>query len=65
MSIGSFRCSCLALLVAGTFFRRSRVGRFVHSYNQNGTVAAAMQERPRDVFDRVFIGLALEMLEEG
>ena len=31
-------------LVAGTFFRRSRVGRFVHSYNANGTVAAAMQE---------------------
>ncbi|MEE3373371.1 MAG: DUF1552 domain-containing protein [Planctomycetota bacterium] len=41
-------------LVSGTFFRRSRVGRFVHSYNANGTVAAAMQERPRDVFDRVF-----------
>ena len=32
-------------LVSGTFFRRSRVGRFVHSYNANGTVAAAMQER--------------------
>ena len=46
-------------LVAGTFFRRSRVGRFVHSYNENGTVAAAMQERPRDVFDRVFGAIAL------
>ena len=45
-------------LVAGTFFRRSRVGRFVHSYNDNGTVAAAMQERPRDVFDRVFGAIA-------
>ncbi len=45
-------------LVAGTFFRRSRVGRFVHSYNENGTVAAAMQERPRDVFDRVFGAIA-------
>lgn len=45
-------------LVAGTFFRRSRVGRFVHSYNMNGTVAAAMQERPRDVFDRVFGAIA-------
>lgn len=45
-------------LVAGTFFRRSRVGRFVHSYNANGTVAAAMQERPRDVFDRVFGAIA-------
>lgn len=41
-------------LVAGTFFRRSRVGRYVHSYNDDGTVAAAMQETPRDLFDRVF-----------
>lgn len=41
-------------LNAGTFFRRSRVSRYVHSYNNDGTVAATMQERPRDVFDRVF-----------
>lgn len=41
-------------LVAGTFFRRSRVGRYVHSYNEDGTVAAAMQETPRDLFERVF-----------
>lgn len=41
-------------LVAGTFFRRSRVSRYVHSYNSDGTVAGHMQERPRDVFDRVF-----------
>jgi hypothetical protein len=41
-------------LVAGTFFRRSRVGRYVHSYNEDGSVAAAMQETPRDLFDRVF-----------
>jgi hypothetical protein len=41
-------------MVAGTFFRRSRVGRYVHSYNEDGTVAASMQERPRDLFDRVF-----------
>ena len=40
--------------VAGTFFRRSRVSRYVHSYNQDGTVAATMQERPRDLFDRLF-----------
>lgn len=39
---------------AGTFFRRSRVGRYVHSYNMDGTVAATMQERPRDLFDRLF-----------
>lgn len=41
-------------VVAGTFFRRSRVSRFVHSYNEDGTVAATMQERPRDLFERVF-----------
>jgi hypothetical protein len=41
-------------LVGGTFFRRSRVGRYVHSYNPDGTVAATMQERPRDLFERVF-----------
>ena len=46
-------------LVGGTFFRRSRVCRYVHSYNPDGTVAAAMQERPRDVFDRVFGTIAL------
>ncbi|MFT5471664.1 MAG: hypothetical protein ACI8UO_006801 [Verrucomicrobiales bacterium] len=41
-------------LIGGTFFRRSRVSRYVHSYNPDGTVAATMQEKPRDVFDRVF-----------
>jgi hypothetical protein len=41
-------------LVGGTFFRRSRVGRYVHSFNEDGTVAAAMQETPRDLFERVF-----------
>lgn len=41
-------------LVAGTFFRRSRLSRYVHSYKNDGTVAARMQEKPRDVFDRVF-----------
>jgi len=41
-------------LIAGTFFRRSRVGRYVHSFNSDGSVAATMQERPRDLFDRVF-----------
>ena len=45
-------------LVAGTFFRRSRVSRYVHSYNPDGTVAGAMQESPRQLFDRVFGGLA-------
>lgn len=41
-------------LVGGTFFRRSRVCRYVHSYNPDGTVAATMQEKPRDLFERVF-----------
>ncbi len=45
-------------LIAGTFFRRSRVSRYVHSYNEDGTVAATIQERPRDLFDRVFGTLA-------
>lgn len=46
-------------LVAGTFFRRSRVGRYVHSYNMDGTVAATIQEKPRQLFDRVFGRVAL------
>lgn len=41
-------------LIGGTFFRRSRVGRYVHSYNPDGTVAATIQEKPRDLFERVF-----------
>ena len=41
-------------LVGGTFFRRSRVSRYVHSYKEDGSVAAAMQEKPRDLFERVF-----------
>ena len=47
-------------LVAGTFFRRSRVSRYVHSYHPDGTVAAAMQERPRDLFERVFGAVAID-----
>lgn len=46
-------------LCAGTFFRRSRVSRYVHSYNEDGTVAATMQERPRDLFERVFGTIAV------
>ena len=47
-------------LIGGTFFRRSRVSRYVHSYNMDGTVAALMQEKPRDLFDRVFGTISLE-----
>jgi hypothetical protein len=46
-------------LIGGTFFRRSRISRYVHSYNQDGTVAATMQEKPRNLFDRVFGTIAL------
>lgn len=46
-------------LIGGTFFRRSRIGRYVHSYNQDCTVAATMQEKPRDLFDRVFGSISL------
>jgi hypothetical protein len=46
-------------LIGGTFFRRSRVSRYVHSYSHDGTVAALMQEKPRDLFDRVFGTIAL------
>lgn len=41
-------------LIGGTFFRRSRVSRYVHSYNPDGSVAGTMQESPRQIFDRVF-----------
>ncbi|WP_153558293.1 DUF1552 domain-containing protein [Roseimaritima sediminicola] len=50
----------VSTLVGGTFFRRSRVSRYVHSYNADGTVAATMQEKPRDLFDRVFGQVAVE-----
>ena len=46
-------------LIGGTFFRRSRVGRYVHSYNKDGTVAATIQEKPRALFTRVFGSVAL------
>ena len=41
-------------LVAGTFFRRDRVSRHSKCFNKDGTVAAAMQETPRDLFGRIF-----------
>lgn len=41
-------------LIGGTFFRRSRVSRYLHSYRQDGTAAATMQEKPRDLFERIF-----------
>ncbi len=41
-------------LVGGTFFRRDRVSRYTKSFNIDGTVAATMQEQPRELFERVF-----------
>jgi hypothetical protein len=41
-------------LNAGTYFRRSRICRYLHSYNFDGTASARMQESPRELFDRVF-----------
>ena len=51
---GGLPAGMVPTLVAGTFFRRSRISRYVHSYNEDGTVAATMQEQPRDLFERIF-----------
>jgi hypothetical protein len=42
-------------LIGGTFFRRNdRLSRYIQSFNDDGTPAAAMQESPRELFERVF-----------
>ena len=42
-------------LIAGTYFRRNdRSTRYVHSYNEDGTAAASIQEKPADLFERIF-----------
>lgn len=42
-------------LVAGTFFRRNdRMVRYVHSFNKDGSAAGTMQEKPSDLFNRIF-----------
>ncbi|MEX0718336.1 MAG: DUF1552 domain-containing protein [Planctomycetaceae bacterium] len=41
-------------IVAGTFFRRDRVSRHSKCFNKDGTVAAPMQETPRELFGRLF-----------
>ncbi|MEM7474071.1 MAG: DUF1552 domain-containing protein [Planctomycetota bacterium] len=51
-------------LIGGTFFRRSRISRYVHSYRSDGTVAATMQEKPRDLFERVFGTVAVQGEDE-
>jgi hypothetical protein len=39
---------------AGTFFRRSRRSRYSHTWNEDGTAAAATQETPKELFERIF-----------
>ena len=41
-------------LLAGTWFRRSRPGRYLHSWNEDGSPADLPIERPTDLFDRIF-----------
>ena len=41
-------------LLAGTWFRRSRPGRYLHSWNEDGSPADLPFERPEDLFDRIF-----------
>jgi hypothetical protein len=42
-------------LIAGTYFRRNdRPTRYVHSFNEDGTASASIQEKPADLFERIF-----------
>ncbi|MEM1023181.1 MAG: DUF1552 domain-containing protein [Myxococcota bacterium] len=41
-------------LAMGSFFRRSRLTRYVHNWNQQGAPAALPLESPQALFDRVF-----------
>ena len=41
-------------LIAGTFFRRDRLSRYAKSFNADGSVAASVQEQPRELFERIF-----------
>ena len=41
-------------LLGGTFFRRSRATRFIHSWDQQGLSSGQMQESPEQLFKRVF-----------
>ena len=47
-------------VMAGTFFRRDRLSRYAKSFGEDGSAAAQMQERPRDLFERVFGSAAKE-----
>ncbi len=41
-------------LLSGTWFRRSRPGRYLHSWNEDGSPADLPIERPEDLFSRIF-----------
>lgn len=41
-------------LLAGTYFRRSRLGRYIHCWNEDGTPASLPEESPADLFTRIF-----------
>ena len=41
-------------LVMGSFFRRSRLTRYIHSWRPDGSPVDVPQETPEDLFDRVF-----------
>lgn len=51
-------------LLAGTFFRRDRVARYVHSWNDDGSAPDRIAEQPRELFERVF-GTDPSMMEPG
>jgi hypothetical protein len=41
-------------LMAGTYFRRDRLGRYLHCWNEDGTPASLPEESPQDLFTRIF-----------
>ena len=51
---GGLPSGVVPTLMAGTFFRRDRLSRYAKSFGEDGSAAAQMQERPRDLFERVF-----------
>jgi hypothetical protein len=52
---GGLPAGMVPTLVAGTYFRRNdRVVRYIHSFNDDGSPAATIQEQPRELFERIF-----------
>lgn len=44
----------LPTVLMGTYFRRDRTGRFVHSWNADGSPADLPSDRPEQLFERLF-----------